>query len=86
MPTAVLAGMKRSVARNVEVGDRQGQMSVALGVQSRRQVVRYGPGAAALAGVVIDEEPADAAAQWAVPGTCTFGEAVARSMVSLFDC
>jgi hypothetical protein len=43
-------------------------MSVALGVQSRRQFVRYGPGAAALAGVVVDEEPADAAALWAVRG------------------
>jgi hypothetical protein len=61
-------------------------MSVALGVQSRRQFVRYGPGAASLAAVVVDEEPADAAAQWAVLGTCPFGEAVARSTVSLFDC
>jgi hypothetical protein len=41
-------------------------MSVALGVQSRRQFARYGPGAAALAAVVVDEVPADAAAQWAV--------------------
>jgi hypothetical protein len=43
-------------------------MSDALGVQSWRQVVRYGPGVAALAAVVVDEEPADAAAQGAVRG------------------
>jgi hypothetical protein len=42
-------------------------MSVAFGVQLRRQFVRYGPGAA-LAGVVVDQEPADAAAPWAVRG------------------
>jgi hypothetical protein len=48
-------------------------MSVALGVQSRRQFVRYGPGAAALAAVVVDEKPADAAAQWAVRGPVRSG-------------
>ena len=42
-------------------------MSVALGVKSRRQFVRYGPGAAGLS-VVVDAEPADAGAQWAVWG------------------
>jgi hypothetical protein len=61
-------------------------MSVALGVQPRRQFVRCGPGVAALAAVVVDEEPADAAAQWGGPGACPFGEAVARSTVLLFDC
>ena len=60
-------------------------MSVAFGVQSRRQFVRCGRGAAALAGVVVDEEPADAAAVGSL-GACPFGEAVARSTVLLFDC
>jgi hypothetical protein len=48
-------------------------MSFALGVKSRRQFVRYGPGAAALAGVVVDAEPADAGAQWAVWGLSVRG-------------
>jgi hypothetical protein len=48
-------------------------MSVALGVQSRRQFARYGPGAAALAGVVVDEKPAGSAAQWAVWGPVRSG-------------
>jgi hypothetical protein len=36
--------------------------------------------------VVVDEEPADAAAQWAVRGPVRFGEAAARSTVLLCDC
>jgi hypothetical protein len=59
-------------------------MIVALRVQSRCQFVRSGPGAAALAGVVVDEEPADAAAQWAVRGPVRSGGA--RSTVLLSDC
>jgi hypothetical protein len=68
-PRAVLAGMKAVGRPNVEVGDRPGQMSVALGLQSPRQFVRYGPGAA----VVVDEEPADAASQRAVRGAVRSG-------------
>jgi hypothetical protein len=70
---AVLAGMKRSVAQMSRWAIGRGQMNVALGVQSRRQFVRYGPGAAARAAVVVDAEPADAAAQWAVRGPVRSG-------------
>jgi hypothetical protein len=44
-------------------------MSVALGVESPRQFVRYGP----LVAVVVGEEPADAASQRAIRGAVRSG-------------